>query len=107
MQQFTKTNNLHQNDVIERQNQTFIEWARSLAFVVNIPTCLWVGIVNTANYLIIFSLTRTNGGLTPHQQLFEVPPNFHHLRVIGCVSFVHISAHKAKWSFKSLHSCVH
>jgi hypothetical protein len=65
-----------------------------LAFGANIPTCSWIETIIVANYFINLSPTRTNGGLNPHQQLFMVLPNFHHLRVFGCVSFVHISVHK-------------
>jgi hypothetical protein len=107
MQQFTQTNSHHQNNVVEWRNWTLIEWAKSLAFGANIPTCLWDENVNTANYLINLSPTRVNGGLTPHQQLFRVRLNFHHLRVFSCVSFVHINVHRTKWSFKDLHSCVY
>jgi hypothetical protein len=72
-----------------------------MAFGANIPTSLWVEAISTTNYLINMFPTRANGGLSPHQQLFGVPLNFHHLRVFGCVSFVHISVHNAKWSPKS------
>ncbi len=72
-----------------------------MAFGANIPASLWVETVSTTNYLINMSLTRANGGLNPHQQLFGVPLDFHHLRVFGCVSFVYISVHNAKWSHKS------
>jgi hypothetical protein len=103
MQQFTQTNSPHQNGVVEQQNRTFIEQAKNLAFGANILVCLWVETINITNYLINLSPIRANGGLTRHQQLFGVPPYFHHLRVVGCVSFVFINAHRAKWSPKSLH----
>lgn len=81
----------------------FIEQVRSLAFGANIPSHLWAETISTSNYSINLFPIRANGGLTPHQQLFGVLPNFHHLKVFGCLSFVFISAHKAKWSRKSLH----
>jgi transposase InsO family protein len=52
MQKFTQTNSPHQNIVTKRWNQTLIEQARNLAFGANIPACLWVETVSTANYLI-------------------------------------------------------
>jgi hypothetical protein len=64
---------------------------------------LWAETISIVNYLINLSPTRANGGLTCHQQLFGVPPCFCHLRVFGCISFVLISAHRTKWSSKSLH----
>jgi hypothetical protein len=67
-----------------------------MAFGANIPTSLWVEAISTTNYLINMFPTRANGGLSPHQQLFGVPLNFHHLRVFGCVSFVHINVHKLR-----------
>ncbi len=39
-------------------------------------------------------------GSPPHQQLLVSPLNFRHLKVFGCVSFVHINIHRDKWSHK-------
>ncbi len=101
MQQFTQIHSLHQNNVTKQQHQTFIQQVKNMAFGANIPASLWVETISTTNYLINMSPTRANGGLSPYQQLFGVPLDFHHLRVFGCVSFVHISVHNTKWSPKS------
>ncbi len=74
-----------------------------MAFGANIHAYLWVQTVDIANYLINLSPIRINGGLTPHQQLFGAPLDFHHLKGFGCFSLAIISTRKVKWSPKSLH----
>ena len=47
----------------------------------------WAEAVNTAVYLDARSLSRTIGGLTPHEKLFCVKAELGHLRRIGCSAY--------------------
>jgi hypothetical protein len=79
----------HQNGVSERKNRTLLEKARSMFLEAHTPRFLWAEAVNTANYLTNRSPTRANGGVSPYQRLYKKPPSLHHLRIFGCVVFVH------------------
>ena len=56
-----------QNGAAERRNRTIIERARSMASASQCPNYLWSELINTANYLINISPTRSNQGTTPDQ----------------------------------------
>jgi hypothetical protein len=79
----------HQNGVSERKNHTLLEKARSMFLEARTPKFLWAEAVNTANYLTNRSPMRANSGISPYQHLYKKPPSLHHLRVFGCLVFVH------------------
>lgn len=54
------------------------------------PPFLWTEVVSTANYLTNRSPTRANLGISPFQQLKHTIPDLQHLRVFGCLAYVHV-----------------
>jgi transposase InsO family protein len=96
----------HQNGVSERKNRTLLEKARSMFLEAHTPRFLWAEAVNTANYLTNRSPTRANSGISPYQRLYKRPPALHHLRIFGCLAFVHIpDESRTKLEPKS-HKCI-
>ena len=79
-----------QNGVVERMNRTLNERARSMRLHVGLPKTFWADAVSTAAYLI------NRGPSVPME--FRLPEEvwsgkeikFSHLKVFGCVSYVHI-----------------
>jgi hypothetical protein len=80
--------------VSERKNRTLLEKARSMVFDARTPRYLWSEAVSTANYLTNRSPTRAYLGISPYQRLHGQPPDLIHLRIFGCVSFVHVPKEK-------------
>ncbi|RVW95743.1 Retrovirus-related Pol polyprotein from transposon TNT 1-94 [Vitis vinifera] len=78
------------NGVVERMNRTLNERARSMRLHVGLSKTFWVDAVSTAAYLI------NRGPSVPME--FRLPKEvwsgkevkFSHLKVFGCVSYVHI-----------------
>ena len=74
----------------ERMNKTLNERARSMRLHAGLPKTFWVDAVNTAAYLI------NQGSSVPME--FRLPEEvwsgkevkFSHLKVFGCISYIHI-----------------
>ena len=74
----------------ERMNKTLNERARSMRLHAGLPKTFWVDAVNTAAYLI------NQGPSVPME--FRLPKKvwsvkkvkFSHLKVFGCISYIHI-----------------
>lgn len=92
--QLTQAQTPQQNGVAERRNRTLIKKSRSMAAECNLPAFLWMEVVNTANYLINKGPTRANHGKTPEQLYTKKIPDVSHLKIFGCICFVHVPQEK-------------
>ena len=79
-----------QNGVAERMNRTLVESARSMMSHAALPTNFWAEAINTAVYLRNRSPTKSLEGVTPYECLFHQKPDVSHLKVFGCLAFLHI-----------------
>ena len=95
-----------QNGVAERMNRTLNECARSLRIHAGLPKMFWAEAVNTAAYLINRGPSIPLDGKIPEEVWSGKEVNLSHLRVFGCISYVHIdSAERSKLDAKS-NKCV-
>ena len=83
---------LQQNGLAERMNRTLNEHAKNMRLHVGLPKTFWADVVSIAAYLI------NRGSLVPMEfrLLEEVwsgkEVKFSHLKVFGCVSYIHINS---------------
>ncbi|KAL5759614.1 hypothetical protein ACOSQ2_018452 [Xanthoceras sorbifolium] len=95
-----------QNGVAERMNRTLNERARSMRIHAGLPKLLWAEAVNTAAYLINRGPSVPLDGGILEEVWSGKEVNVSHLRVFGCISYVHIdSTEKSKLDAKS-NKCV-
>ena len=95
-----------QNGVAERMNRTLNERARSMRIHAGLPKMFWAEAVNTAAYLINRGPSILLDGKIPEEVWSGKEVNLSHLRVFGCISYVHIdSAERSKLDAKS-NKCV-
>ncbi|KAL5745040.1 hypothetical protein ACOSP7_026186 [Xanthoceras sorbifolium] len=95
-----------QNGVAERMNRTLNERARSMRLHAGLPKMLWAEAVSTAAYLINRGPSVPLDGGIPEEVWSGKEVNISHLRVFGCISYVHIdSAERSKLDAKS-NKCV-
>ncbi|KAE8715229.1 hypothetical protein F3Y22_tig00110186pilonHSYRG00194 [Hibiscus syriacus] len=95
-----------QNGVVERMNRTMNERARSMRIHAGLPKFLWAEAINTAAYLINRGPSVPLDGGIPEEAWSKKEINLSHLRVFGCISYVHInSAERSKLDAKS-NKCV-
>ena len=88
--QLSQAKTPQQNGVAERQNQTIIEHARSMAVEAHLPSYLWTEAVNTANYIVNLSPTSANLGVTLEEKYSGKLPTVTHLKIFGSIAYVHI-----------------
>ena len=95
-----------QNGIAERMNRTLNERARSMRIHAGLPKMFWAEAVNTAAYLINRGPSIPLDGKLPEEVWSGKEVNLSHLRVFGCISYVHIdSAERSKLDAKS-NKCV-
>lgn len=79
-----------QNGVAERLNRTLVETTRAMLLDAKLPHKFWAEAISTATFLRNRSPTSAVEGTTPHQAWYGQKPRVDHLRVFGCVAYVHV-----------------
>ena len=79
-----------QNGVAERLNRMLVEATRAMLLDAKLPHKFWAEAISTATYLRNRSPTSAVEGTTPHQAWYGQKPRVEHMRVFGCVAYVHV-----------------
>ena len=90
----TIPNTPQQNGVAERMNRTIVERARSMRLHAGLPKQFWAEAVNAAAYLINRGPSVPLDGGLPEEAWTGKEVNLSHLKVFGCISYVHVDAEK-------------
>ncbi len=83
-----------QNGVIERKNRHIAEIIRAMLNEKNLPNYFWAKVVSTAVYIMNRTPTTVICGMTPEEKFTSKKPNVSHLRVFGCIAYVHVPDEK-------------
>ncbi|GKA40859.1 retrovirus-related pol polyprotein from transposon TNT 1-94 [Tanacetum coccineum] len=76
-----------QNDVVERQNRTLVEAARTMLIFSKAPMFLWAEAVATACYTQNRSLIHTRHCKTPYELVHDKKPDLTFFRVFGALCY--------------------
>jgi hypothetical protein len=60
----------------------------------NLPNCFWVEAVVTVVYIMNRTPTSTNHGMTPEEKFTGKKLDVSHLKVLGCIAYVHVPDEK-------------
>lgn len=84
-----------QNGSAERDNRTIVEMARALMHAHDeIPKGLWAEVVQASVYILNRTGPTPNDGKSPYELWYNKKPKINHLRIIGCVCYVHVPKQK-------------
>ena len=78
------------NGVAERKNRHILETVRTLLLESLVPPKFWCDAAQTVVYLLNRHPSSVLGKTTPYEALFGHTPSYAHLRVFGCLCFVHL-----------------
>nr|GEV83693.1 integrase, catalytic region, zinc finger, CCHC-type, peptidase aspartic, catalytic [Tanacetum cinerariifolium] len=76
-----------QNGVVERQNQTLVEAARTMLIFSKAPLFLWAEAINTACYTQNRSLIRLRYNKTPYELMQDKKPDLSFFHVFGALCY--------------------
>ncbi|XP_010530489.1 PREDICTED: uncharacterized protein LOC104807073 [Tarenaya hassleriana] len=94
-----------QNGRAERKHRHILNIARALMFQANFPIEFWGDCILTAGFLINRTPTKLLSGRTPFEIIYARPPDYHHLRSVGCLCYAHNKDHKGdKFASRSIRS---
>ena len=79
-----------QNGVVERKNRIILQMAHTMLQEKNMPQTYWSEAPIMVVYLINRCTTEGVHNINPHEKYFGTKPNLSHLKVFGCISFVHV-----------------
>ena len=79
-----------QNSVVERDNRTVVESARSMLFHYSMPLPFWAEAINTAVYTLNRVSSRTLHGDTPYTKWYGIKPDVSYFRVFGSLCYAHV-----------------
>ncbi len=60
----------------------------------NVPTYMWIEVVNTSTYLTNRNAFQVNNKLSSKQVYIGIPLKLDHLRIFGCLTYVYITKSK-------------
>ncbi|GJX03443.1 retrovirus-related pol polyprotein from transposon TNT 1-94 [Tanacetum coccineum] len=76
-----------QNSVVERQNRTLVEAARTMLIFSKAPLFLWAEAINTACYTQNGSLIRLRSNKTPYELMQDKKPDLSFFHVFGSLCY--------------------
>jgi hypothetical protein len=88
--QFTCKYILQQNGVAERKNRHIAEAARALMADKSMPHHYWDEVVAIAIYNMNKTPIAIVHGMTPEEKYSGRKPDLSHLKVFGCIAYVHV-----------------
>ena len=86
--EYTIVGTPQQNEVVERQNGTVQQMARSMMKEKNISQGFWVEVIHTAVHILNKAHLRPNSDKTPYHLWFGRPATIKHFRVFGSKCYI-------------------
>ncbi|RVX22750.1 Retrovirus-related Pol polyprotein from transposon TNT 1-94 [Vitis vinifera] len=83
-----------QNGVAECKTRHLLDMVRTLLLESYVPSMFWVEALKIATHLINRLPSQVLHMESPYFRLFAKQPSYDHLRIFGCVCFVHLPPHE-------------
>jgi hypothetical protein len=104
--QHTVRNRPQQNGDVERANRTVSDQVTSMLNEANLPVQFWFHAFVALLHVLNRTPTAPLPGKTPHEAWHSRKPDVSHLRVWGCLAYVHIQKDKRKSFGPHMEKCI-
>ena len=104
--QHTVRNRPQQNGDVERANRTVSDQVTSMLNEANLPVQFWFHAYVALLHVLNRTPTAPLPGKTPHEAWHTKKPDVSHLRVWGCLAYVHIQKDKRKSFGPHMEKCI-
>ncbi len=95
-----------QNGVAERKNKHIVKITRAMLNEKNLLNYFWAKAVTTAIYIMNRTPTTAIHGVTPEEKFTGKKPDVSHLRVFGCIAYVHVPNEKRSKLNPKVKKCI-
>ena len=89
-QQYSCSHTPQQNGIAERKNRYIGEVSRAMFNEKDVPDFYWAEAIATAVYIMNRIPTTTIHGMTPEERCIGRKPDISHLKIFGCIAYVHV-----------------
>jgi len=79
-----------QNGIAKRKNRHIVEIARAMLNEKNLPNYFWAEAITTVVYIMNRIPITVVHGMTPKEKFTCKKPDVSHLKVFGCIAYVHV-----------------
>ena len=104
--QHTVRNRPQQNGDVERANRTVSDQVTAMLNEANLPVQFWFHAFVALLHVLNRSPTHPLPGTTPHEAWHTKKPDVSHLRVWGCLAYVHVQKDKRKSFGSHMEKCI-
>jgi transposase InsO family protein len=104
--QHTVRNRLQQNGDVERANRTVSDQVTAMLNEANLPVQFWFHAFVALLHVLNRSPTAPLSGQTPYKAWYRRKPDVSHLRVWGCLAYVHVQKDKRKSFGSHMEKCI-
>ena len=95
----TVRNRPQQNGDVERAHRTLGDMITAMLAEANLPSQFWFHCLMSVIHVVNRCPTSALSGKTPHEAWYNKKPDVSHIRVWGCLAYVHIQKDKRKQTF--------
>jgi hypothetical protein len=92
--------------VVERENETIMNMAKSMLRVTNLSNDYWDEAVSYSIYIINKSPTKSVKDKVPQETWNETNVDVSHFRIFGCIAFAHILEELRKKLVNIIEKCI-
>ncbi len=95
-----------QNGVVERKNRHIVKITRAMFNEKNLPNYFWAEAVTTIVYIMNRTPVAEVHGMTPEEKFTGKKLDFSHLKVFGCIAYVHVVEEKRSKLDPKVEKCI-
>ena len=104
--QYTVRNRPQQNGVAERFNRMLFEGITAMLSEAGLPPSFWGEALSALLHVLNRSPTSALPGKTPYEAFYGRKPDVSHLRIWGCVAYVHVQKDKRGALGSHMEKCI-